>query len=190
MVLPEFTIENMMKIYFYLAVFATVLFVLKLALFSIIGGGDGEVSSDFTSSVDTDPSFSFISIQSILAFLMGFGWMGYAGFHQFGFTSQLYNFSTAFCVGFIFMFINACLMFLVRKLEKNVKKDKNSALNHVGRAYTSFEPGAIGQVEMEINGQLSVVNAMNNSEDVINSFDLVKVVKVVEDLLYIEKIKK
>ena len=88
------------------------------------------------------------------------------------------------------MFVTAYLMFLAKKLEKNIKKDKNTAVNRVGKAYTSFAPRAAGQIEIEISGQLSVVNAMNDSDEQINSFELVKVNKVVEDLLYIEKVKK
>ena len=71
---------------------------------------------------------------------------------------------------------------------KNVKKDKTTALNQVGKAYTSFEPNSTGQIEVDINGQLSVVNAKNATSDKINAFDAVKVVKVEDDLLYIEKV--
>ena len=64
MVIPGFTLENVLKIYLYIALFATVLFVLKLIIFSIFGG-DSEVHADFNSEVDTDASFNFISIQSV-----------------------------------------------------------------------------------------------------------------------------
>lgn len=178
--------ESIWKVYYYIALFSTILFVLKLILFSLTGG-DSEVVSDFNTETDTDVSFNFFSIQSILAFMMGFGWMGYAGLKQLTFT-QTGNFIVAFAVGFIFMFVSSALLFAAKKLEKNVKKDKAAALNKTGKAYTSFEANAAGQVEIEINGQLSVVNARNNSNEKINSFDTVKVVRVVDDLLYIEKI--
>ncbi len=187
MIIPEFTLENVLKIYFYIAIFATVLFVLKLFIFSVFGG-DSEVHSDFTSETDADISFNFLSIQSILAFLMGFGWMGYTCIHQLGIETHLKTFLISFCIGVIFMFLNAFLMFLVRKLEKNVKADKNTALNRMGKAYTSFAPNSMGQVEIEISGKLTVENAMNATDDQINSFDPVRVIKVVDGLLYIEKV--
>lgn len=179
---------DLTQVYYYIALFFTILFVLKLIIFNFIGG-DTEVFSDFTTEIDTDPSFNFVSVQSILAFFMGFGWMGYAGLKQFQF-SALNNFIYAVIVGLIFMSVTAFLMFCVRKLEKVVKKDKTSALNRVGKAYTNLEPNGIGQVEIEINGQLSVVDAKNNTDDFIKAFDLVRVVKVYDDLLHIEKIKK
>ncbi len=184
----SFSIESVWKIYYYIALFSTILFVLKLIIFNFVGG-DSEVFSDFTTELDTDPSFNFLSVQSVIAFFMGFGWMGYAALKQLQF-SQLTSFLCAFGVGLIFLAGTAFLMFSVKKLEKKVKKDKNTAVKQVGRAYTNFEPLGMGQVEIEINGQLSVVNASNNTEEQINAFDLIRVVRVSDDLLYIEKVKK
>ena len=179
------SVENFGMIYYYIAMFATILFVIKLVLFATVGG-DAEVEADFNSEVDTDCSFNFISIQSVIAFFMGFGWMGYGALKQFN-LSQLITFAIAFVVGVIFMFVTAYLMFLVKKLEKKVKKDKTTAVGQVGKAYTKFAPQATGQVEVEINGQLSVVEAKNDSDEEINAFDLVKVTKVVDEILYIQK---
>ena len=178
-------VESVWKIYYYIALFSTILFVLKLVLFATVGG-DTEVAADFNSEVDTDCSFNFISIQSVIAFFMGFGWMGYSALKQFE-LSQLISFGAAFGVGIVFMFLTAYLMFLVKKLEKKVKKDKLTAIDQVGKAYTSFSPRSMGQIEIEINGQLSVVNAMNDTDEQINSFDVIKVTKVVDDMLYVVK---
>ena len=105
-------VESVWKIYYYIALFSTILFVLKLVLFATVGG-DTEVAADFNSEVDTDCSFNFISIQSVIAFFMGFGWMGYSALKQFE-LSQLISFGAAFGVGIIFMFLTAYLMFLVK----------------------------------------------------------------------------
>ena len=188
MAIPVVNMENFWKLYYYVGIFSTIMFVLKLLLFSLVGG-DSEVVTDFNAEIDTDCSFNFFSTQTIIAFFMGFGWMGYAGLQQFGFN-QYINFPIAFGVGLLFMFVTAGLMFAAKKLEKNVKKDKTTAIGRVGKAYTAFEPHANGQVEIEINGQLSVVNAVNESDESINSFEMVKVTKVVDEILHIEKFNK
>ena len=103
------SVESFWKIYYYIALFATIVFVLKLVLFATVGG-DSEVAADFNSEIDTDCSFNFISIQSVIAFFMGFGWMGYSALKQFN-LSQLVSFGAAFGVGLVFMFISAYLMF-------------------------------------------------------------------------------
>ena len=81
----------------------------------------------------------------------------------------------------------AFLMFSVRKLEKNIKKDYTTALNKIGKAYTHFAPNAEGQIEIDINEQLSVVNAINTTNEEIKAFTPIKVVKVENDTLFIEK---
>lgn len=188
MSLVNFAQNNSIQIYYYIALFSTILYIVKLILFMFIGS-DHEVFADFNSEIDIDPSFNFLSIQTVIAFFMGFGWMGYSGLNQFNF-SQLRTFLISVVVGLIFMFGTALLMYSIRKLEKNVKKDKNCCVNRVGKAYTNFEPNSRGQVEIDFNDQLSVLDAVNISDEFIKSFDLVRVVKVEDDLLYIEKVKK
>ena len=61
-------------------------------------------------------------------------------------------------------------------------------MEKIGKAYTDFAPKGQGRVEVEINGQLTVAAAINNTENEIKSFDAVNVVKVENDLLYIEKV--
>lgn len=178
-------VNNFAQIYYYIAIFATILFAIKLAIFTLFGG-DTEVSGDFNTEFDTDTSFDFLSVQTLLAFLMGFGWMGYAALQQFG-LSQLAALFSAIGVGLVFLFGTAYLMFLVRKLEKNVKKDKTTALNKTGKAYTKFEPKGQGQIEIEVNGQLTIANAINTQDFEINAFEMIKVIKVENDLMYIEK---
>ena len=180
------TIESMTQIYYYVAIFATILFVVKLAIFSFFGA-DSEVSADFNTEIDTDPSFSFLSVQSVLAFLMGFGWMGYAALAQLGYPKSI-AFAFALAVGLFFMAASAYLMFLVKKLEKNVKKDKTTAIGKIGKAYTDFAPKGNGQIEINVNDQLMVVEALNTTEEEIKAFDNVKVVKVENEIMQIEKV--
>ena len=176
------------QIYYYIAIFATLVFVIKLIMFTVFGF-DHEVNGDFTTEIDADPSFNFLSLQAILAFLMGFGWMGYAGLNQFEF-SQLVTVLSSLAVGLVFMFATAFLMFSVRKLEKSVKKDKSTAIGKTGKAYTDFAPKSAGQIEIEINGQLSVSEAINTTDEEIKAFEIIKVIKVENEVMYIEKVSK
>ena len=44
------------------------------------------------------------------------------------------------------------------------------------------------RVEIEISGQITVAEAVNTTEEEIKAFDAIKVVKVENELLYIEKV--
>ena len=172
--------------YYYIAIFSTIIFAIKLVLY-MFSGVDTEVVTDFNTETDTDVSFNFFSIQSILAFFMGFGWMGLAGIKQFGMTTPQ-HLTIAILVGLVFMALTSGLFFWAKKLEKVVKKDKNTAINKTGKAYTNFGPGGNGQIEIDINGQLTVSEAINDSDEEIKAFENIKVKKVEDDKFYIEKV--
>mgnify|MGYP000244044283 FL=1 len=182
--MPEFL--NITNLYLYVGAFATVLYILKLIIY-LFTGGDAEVHADFDSLTDVDTSFNFLSVQSILAFLMGFGWVGLASIVQFK-TSVILSVVLAVIIGLIFMFLSAYLMFLIKKLDKRVQINLDDFVGTVGRAYTAFKPNAEGQIEITLNEQLSVLSAVNLSDEEINAFMPVKIAKVEDNKIYIIKI--
>ena len=182
--MPEFM--NITNRFLAVGIFATVFYILKICLF-LFTGGDVEVHSDFTSLSDTDTSFDFISIQSILAFLMGFGWAGLACYTQFNLGTVI-SCIFAFTFGLIFMFLSAYLMFLIKKLDKKEKIDLQNFVGTVGRAYTSFKPQSQGQIEITLNEQLTVVDAFNMTDEEINAFMPVKIEKIEDNKIYIVRV--
>ena len=177
--------ENLTNIYFYTALVSTILYVVKMFIFAVFGG-DAEVHTDFNASFESEDSFDFISIQSILAFLMGFGWMGLACIKVWHLNTIL-TIAISVAFGLLLLFASAWLMFQVKKLNKKVVKDLSKAVGLIGKAYTNFEPNGQGQIEITINEQLSVEEAVNTKEEPIKAFEMVKVVKYENNKLYIEK---
>lgn len=179
------SVENLLQAFWYIAMFASVLYALKAITYFVAGGG-AEVFSDFNSIIDTDSSFGFISVESILAFLMGFGWTGWLMLkHPYQVWLTLL---VAFGAGLLFMFFQAYVLYLIKKLEHNVVVDYSTCVGKIAKTYTKFEPKASGQIQIEVNSRLSIVNAMNNSEEFIESFADIKVVKFENEVLYIEKV--
>lgn len=177
--------DYIVAFFYYTAVVSTVLFLIKTILFSFIGG-DTEVITDFNSEFELETSFNFISLQSILAFFMGFGWLGLACLKQWGFSLKL----TGVCsviFGLLIMFFAAYLMFLVKKLNHKVVIDYASCVGKNGKAYTAFEPHAEGQIEVDVNGRLSIESAFNDSEQRIEAFEEIKITDYKDEKFYIEK---
>lgn len=178
-------IENILAIYYYTAVFSTILFLIKTIVFSFTGG-DTEVTTDFNSEFEVETSFHFISIQSILAFFMGFGWLGLACLKQWGFSLKLTGLCSA-GFGLLLMFFSAYLMFLVKKLNHRVVNDYSACIGKIGKAYTAFEPHAEGQIEVDVNGRLSIEKAVNNTDTRIESFEQIQIKDYKDKMFYIEK---
>lgn len=177
---------NIENIFMVVAVFSTIFYIIKMCLF-IFTGGDMEVHSDFTSLCDTDPSFSFFSIQSILAFLMGFGWVGLSLLVQFK-ASIIISIIAALIIGLLFMFLSAYLMFLIKKLDSKNKIDIKDFEGTEGRAYTAFKAHSEGQIEVTINNKLSVIKAFNMTDNEIQAFEPIKIEKAEDNKIYIVKI--
>ncbi len=180
-----FTTSHLQSGYLIVAFASTIFYLLKLIIFSVCGG-DTEVSADFTTACETDISFNFLTIESILAFLMGFGWLGLAALTQWN-LSSIMSIIIAVITGIMFMFLSAYLMFCVKKLDKKVKVNLIDYVGETGRAYTNFNAKSGGQIEIEINKQLKVVNAINASDEEIKAFESIKIEKVENNTIYITR---
>ena len=172
------------SLYLWLAIAMTVFFVAKLVIFSLFGMDDGD--GDITGT-DVDAGFSFISLQSILAFLMGFGWLGY--------TALKWNFSALISIvfaligGFILMGISVWLVFMMRKLNSTPKYDLNSLVEKTGTSYTRFDAKGTGKIQIEFNGKLETFDAWNETEEEIESFKNIKVLKIIDNKIFICEVK-
>lgn len=168
------------SLYFWVAVATTVFFVAKLVIFSLFGMDDGD--GDLVGT-DVDSSFNFISLQSVLAFLMGFGWMGYAAI-EWKFSAVI---SIIFAIigGLILMGISVWLIFMMKKLNSTPKYDLNSLIEKTGTSYTKFDGKGMGKIQIEFNGKIETFDAWNDTEEPIESFKNIKVLNVVDNKIFI-----
>ena len=165
------------------AILGTGIFFLKIFLPI---DSDAEIGGDFTNITDTDTSFSLFTIESISAFFMCLGWMGWAA------QSHLhYNFKISLIIaiisGIIGMLFFAWLITQVKKLEQVPKNDINELVNKSGKAYINFEPKGTGKISIEFAGRIQEFDARNNTDEEIKSFEPIKVVKIENNEIFIEK---
>lgn len=176
--------EKIIAFYWYTAIFGTIVFVLKIALPMDTGA---EVSTDFTSMTDTDSSFNLLTLEGISAFFMCLGWTGWTAF-----SILHYELKTALIVsivsGLAGMILFAWLISLAKKLEQINKYDLTTLVDKTGKAYVRFQPKGSGKIQVEFNSKLDIVDAKSLSDEVIESFSSVKVVKVEDNTVYIDKI--
>ncbi len=182
------TVENLTKMYLYIGIIATAIYFIKIVIFSLSGADsdvpDGHIDVDGT---DSDVAFSFLSIQSILAFFMGFGWTGLAMLKSPLAEQTLWVGVVSALGGLIFMSLSAYITYLLRKLNDREVFDMQKVVGTIGKAYSVIKPHSMGRIEIEINSKLSVVEAQNNTDVEIPSFKPVRVVKYENNILYIEQ---
>jgi membrane protein implicated in regulation of membrane protease activity len=180
-----FTGQSIVTCYFIIAVAATLFFALRLVVFNFFDFGD--FGDDTSHAMESDEVFSFLSLQSILAFLMGFGWIGLAAMREYH-LDTLSSLALAFAAGALFTFLSALLMRQVKKLNKTTNINLSKCVDELGKAYTKFAPGGAGQIQITINGRLATTNAINIGDEEIEAFAPIKVAKVENNVIYVQKL--
>ncbi|HAI13744.1 MAG TPA: hypothetical protein DCM28_18705 [Phycisphaerales bacterium] len=173
--------------YFFFASIATFLFLIRMGI-TLFFGGDADAGmeldvdiADVDGDFESDHTFGVLSIQSVLAFFMGAGWMGLIA----RFDWQLGRIATgvaAVVFGLILMSFSVWLMLMVRRLEKTNPYDVKSAIGHTGRVYMNIpEKGqGAGQVEVSVSGRKKIMSAVSDDQ-AIESFTSVKIIGARDD---------
>ena len=165
------------------AILGTGIFILKT--FSPIDSGS-EIGGDFTGITDTDSSFSLFTLEGFSAFFMCFGWMGWASkdYLHYSMKSSLI---IALISGIVGMLFFSWLITRIKKLEDIPKFDINELINKTGKAYITFPPKGSGKISIEFNGRIEEFDARNFSDEEIKSFEPIKVVKIENNEIFVEK---
>lgn len=162
----------------------TLLFVLRLVLAMFGGdGGDADLDMDVSHGGGdaTDASFTLFSLLSVMAFIMGTGWMGLACRIDWELSRPLSVF-IAVSFGVVMMFLASGLMFMTRRLNRNVSYDVKTAVGRTARVYMKIPPkgGGAGKVQVSVSGRLMTVNAVSAGPE-LAAFADVRVVGTRDD---------
>lgn len=170
--------------YFIMAAVGTILFVLRLVM-ALFGGDGGDFDADGSMDGGTDASFTLFSLLSVMAFIMGAGWMGLACRidWELGRGASLLG---AMGFGTAMMFLASGLMFLTRKLDSSVQYDVRTAIGRTGRVYLSIPANGRGQgqVEVSVSGRRKILAAVTQGDE-LKAFTDVKIVDVRDDKMLI-----
>ncbi len=164
--------------YAMMAVVGTILFLLRLVLAMF-----GDVIGDFEVDVDTgtDASFTLFSLLSVMAFIMGTGWMGLACRFDWGLGRPV---SVVIAVGFgvVMMFLASGLMYLTRSLNRTVTYDLETAVGKTARVYLTIpaRDAGQGQVQVSVSGRMMTLDAVSDGPE-LGAFTDVLVVGVRDD---------
>jgi hypothetical protein len=123
-------------------------------------------------------SFQLLSLQTVLAFLMGFGWFGLACAEQWHLARPV-AIMASLGFGFVMMLLAGTLTYYMRRLDRQAFYDVRSCVGTSGRVYLTIpEKGkGFGQVEVSCSGRRKIIQAASTGPG-ITSFTMVKIVGV------------
>ena len=165
----EFVTTTAEKVFFYIACVSTIIFGIKIIIMSFIG--DLHHDASFVSDAGNSTSdFGVFSINSVLCFFMGTGWVGLASLREWGVTLAP-SMVLAVAGGIFCTFIFCGFLYLSKKLNHDVKPFSVKA-GDVGTVYMRINAHGIGQVMV----RNKIVKATSDQD--IDSF---KSVRFLED---------
>jgi hypothetical protein len=154
--------------------------VLGIQMLSLFFGFDGDGGdSDVSASEAGDASV--LSVRTITAFFVGFGWTGVAMLK--GGASVPVATVMGLLVGGVFMAAVFALMKLLYSMRASGTVDYHNAVGAIGQVYVTVGPGMdkAGQIELMVQGRLRTVAALTHATHALGGRTRVRVVGVVDD---------
>ena len=189
-------LTSVLKTFYGIGIFSTTILGVQtvLALFGVGDHGempelDVDVDLDVDSDLldfdgdhaDADGGLSMLSVRTITAFMVGFGWIGAAclssGMGLFG------TLAIGGTVGLILMFTVFWIMRFFYNMQEEGTLDYHNAIGQIGKVYLPIPANgtASGKVEVMIQGRLQVVTAFTSKPERIENRALVLVVDLNDD---------
>lgn len=176
------------KVFWSCALGGTVFFTVRLILMLVggdmdsdMGGADGDFDLDH-GGTHSDAAFELISVNTLTAFVMMFGWTGLTAYRQFSLSAAV---ATVIAVGagILTMWITATLFRMAGKLvSKGAVFKIGDTVGLNASVYQRIPADGRGKVNVSMpGGILKELEAMSEDRVDIESFKTVKVVKVVDD---------
>ncbi len=174
-----------LKVFYLIGITSTAILVVQTILMMIGLGGDELDAADMP-DVDMDSGLEhpgdlhLLSVRTIVAFFMGFGWTGVICMnHDLGIALALL---CAVVVGSVFMSMVFLLMKMLYSLRDSGNIHYKNAIGQVGSVYIPIPPNQSGpgQIEIMIQGRVRFVQAFTKSESKLTNNCRVKVVEIVD----------
>lgn len=165
------------------------LFSLIIQVILIFFGVGGSDVSDGGADAGHGSGLGILSIKSVTGFFFGFGWAGAIAMNSgMGVMGALI---IALLTGTVLMFIIFVLMKGLSSLHSDGTVKLQNAIGQVGTVYLTIPPKGQGngQIQVNVQGQLLTINALNHDPQEIKNTQKVRVISSVdESTVIVEKI--
>src|SRR5690554_4828699 len=170
--------ETFEKVYWFIALIASGIFIVLMILTFI--GGEFDDTSDVDADIDGDTGidFQFLSFKNLIGFFTIFGWTGIASI-QAGLSTGLVILISIIC-GLLMMTIMASLFYYLGKLNSSGSLKMKNALNQVGEVYLTIgaNRSRIGKVHINIQGGMRELDAMTDENTDLHQGDVIAVSQI------------
>ena len=178
--------DGTQQFYWYIAIGASVIFIIQTIMTFVGADADTGVDADFDGNLDGgDSPFQLFSLRNLINFLLGFGWAGVSLYNVI--ENNILLAIVAFLVGVLFI---AFFFFIMRALLKLSEDNSFKIEDTIGKTadvYLSIPAAKTGKgkVFISVRGSTHELSAITNSVEEIKNGSLVKVVGIEGDILIV-----
>ncbi len=176
------------QFFFIVAILSTLVFIFQLVM-ALFGLGDHDMDGvDMPHDLDLDhpdmeahsTGAGMLSVRTIMAFLVGFGWTGVMAL-SYGFNIFV-TLGMSCVVGLIFMSVVFFLMRAIYSLSDVGTVDLKNAQGEAGTVYTPIPASrqGLGRVQVTVQGRVRELPSMTDEEESLPTGTPVRVVKVLD----------
>lgn len=178
-----------LQIYWYIAIIASIIFIVQTILTFIGADTDAGVDADFDGDLDGgDHPFQLFSLRNLVNFFLGVGWTGIALYNHI--HSQVLLGIIALFVGLVFI----AIFFLVARVMMRLAEDNSFNIEEtIGKTADVYltipaRKEGKGRVQISVKGSIHELDAMTPEQEAIKGGSLVKVIDVNSNVLIVQSI--
>ena len=188
--LPEYFSEmpTLQQAFWYLAFFASLIFIFQTIATFLGTDGSADLDADFDGDFHhVEAPFELFTFRNLINFLLGFSWTGVAFY---GKMPEYFLVILAAVVGLIFVAIFFLIIKQMLKLQEDNTFNMVSTLGNTAQVYTNIPANmkGSGKVQVSIKGSFHELEAVTEDLKIIHSGETVRIVRVENQLLVVEKI--
>lgn len=175
-------LSSIEQIFWGIAIVFSVLFIIQfgLSLFGLDFDAEADIDLDAGADYSLDPSFTLLSVRSIIAFFTFFGWIGVLSLSRSYSLTWVMIFSVG--AGLAAMGLVAYMMFFFSKLTEDGSADIQELIYRNGTVYLTIPERrkGRGKVHVTLGNSLREMDAVTEGEQLANGKS-VKIVEIIED---------
>lgn len=188
--LPEYFSEmpTLQQAFWYLAFFASLIFIFQTIMTFLGTDGSADLDADFDGDFHhVEAPFELFTFRNLINFLLGFGWTGVAFY---GKMPEFLLIILALVVGLTFVAIFFFIIKQILKLQEDNTFNINNTWGKTAQVYMNIPPqkSGSGKVQVSIAGSFHELEAVTDHFEMIHSGETVRIVKVENQTLTVEKI--
>lgn len=185
------SMDTTQQIYWYIAIGASVIFIIQTIMTFIGADSDTGVDADFDGDLDgVEAPFQLFSLRNLINFLLGFSWTGVAFYGTI--TNNVLLGIVAALVGLLFVGIFFFIMKALMKLAEDNTFNINDTVGKTGDVYTTIpaKMSGKGKVLVSVKGSTHELPAISVDEEPLKAGTLIKVLEVKENMLVVTTLNK